>query len=146
VGIIFDDYTPQVESQILRDCQALLSVADRDEEIVIVCESDKPQQVLTALGIRQVPTGQLAKTWLLYKTKEFWPDTPEWAVNVIQRDLWQRKKELQLLQVDEEEANGYYLPPQGRLSPDTLSLERPAPNGYVPVDPTMIAIWNPNLG
>jgi len=144
--MIFDEYTPQVEAQILRDCQALLSAAGRDEEIVIVCESDKPTRVLDAIGMRMIPTLPLPKTWILYKTQEYWPTEPEWATTVIQRDLWQSVKEQKLLQVDEKDSNGYYLPPQGRLSPDTLSLERPAPNGYVPVDPSMIAIWNPNLG
>jgi hypothetical protein len=146
IGVIWDEYTPQIESQILRDCMAMQHITDRDEELVLVTQSDRPDNVLSALGMRSVPTLKLATTWIVYKVGEQWPKTPEWAKTEIQRDLYQPKKDLKLLQVDEEEANGYYLPPQGRLSPDTLSLERPAPNGYIPVDPSLIAIWSPNLG
>jgi hypothetical protein len=146
IGVIFDEYTPQVESQILRDCMAMQHISDRNEEIVLVTDSDKPDKVLEAIGMRSVPTGRLAKTWIIYKTKEQWPKAPDWATTEIQRDLYMPKKDLRLLQVDEAESNGYYLPPQGRLSPDTLSLERPAPNGYIPCDPAMLVVWNPNFG
>jgi len=36
---------------------------------------------------------------------------------------------MKLLQVDEAEANGYYLPPQGRLSPRLLKDRDPSPKG-----------------
>jgi len=129
IGILFDEYTPQVESQILRDCMAMQHITDRDEEVVLVTDSDKPDRVLEALGMRSVPTLKLAKTWIIYKTKEMWPEAPEWAQTEIQRDLWQSKKEMKLLQVDEAEANGYYLPPQGRLSPRLLKDRDPSPKG-----------------
>jgi hypothetical protein len=130
VGLIFDDYTPQVESQIMRDCLQMQQVADRDEEVVVVCDSSKPDRLLESLGMRRVPTAKLAKLWILYKTGEWWPEAPNWTSTEVHRDLYVPKKDPKLLrQVDEAEANGYYLPPQGRLSPDTLSLERPAPNG-----------------
>lgn len=142
LGVIFDEYTPQVEAQLLRDCLAAQSVADRNEELVIACESDKADRMLESIGIRRVPLMSKARELLLYKTEEFWPEYPEHIRTVILRDLYVPKKNPNvLLEVDPDQANGYYLPPQGRLSPDTLSLERPAPNGYIPLDPSMIMQW-----
>ena len=81
--------------------------------------------------------------WIVYKTEEQWPVEPEWATTVVQRDMWVKPKDpLILREVDGDEANGYYLPPQGRLSPDTISLERPAPNGYIPLDYAAIMVWS----
>lgn len=145
VGVKFDEYTPGVEGQLMRDCMQLQRTAGPDEEVVIVCDSDKVDRTIEALGLRRIPTAKLAKLWILYKTQEFYPEAPSWATTEIQRDMWVRQKDPNILrQVNEEEANGYYLPPQGRLSPDTLSLERPAPNGYIPVDPSLIMVWGPN--
>lgn len=144
IGLAFDEYTPAVEAQILRDCQAMLSIADANEEVVVACESDKPDRTIEALGMRRVPTIQMAKVWILYRTGENFPETPDWATTEIHRDLYVAKKNPNILrEVDEEESTGYYLPPQGRLSPDTLSLERPAPNGYVPTDTNLFFIWGP---
>lgn len=144
VGIIFDEYTPPVEAQILRDCMMLQHTASSSEEVVLVTDSNKVDRLLDSIGMRRVPTAKLAKLWILYKTQEYWPEAPEWATTEVQRDMWVAKKDPKILrEVDEAESNGYYLPPQGRLSPDTLSLERPAPNGYVPTDPSIFMVYGP---
>ncbi len=141
-GILFDDFTPQVESQIMRDVQQLRQVAARSEEIVVCCSSNKPQKMLDQLQVRIVPTLQLATMWIIYRTKEYWPDTPEWCTTEVRRDLYQGNTGPNLMRTDPDQQNGFYLPPQGRLSPDTLSLERPAPNGYICVDPGLIQVWS----
>jgi hypothetical protein len=142
-GVIFDDYTPAVEGQMLRDCLALQRTAqNKNAELVIVCESDKPDRLLQALGIRRVPTPSLTKAWVMYKTKEMWMPEPEDANVVVPRDLYQPIKKNKLRVLDDDHTNGYYLPPQGRLSPDTVSLLRPSPNGYTFVEPLLVLNWS----
>lgn len=144
IGVKFDEYTPQVEGQLTRELIALQGVAAKrhqDEEVVIVCDSDKVDSIISAFGIRRVPTEHLAKTWIIFRTGEEWPVEPEHAVTVIERDLFQAIKEPNLTQLDEDHTNGYYLPPQGRPAPDTIGVLRPAPNGYSPVDPALILLW-----
>jgi hypothetical protein len=142
-GVIFDEYTPAVESQMLRDCMALQRVAQNSKcELVIVCESDKPDRMLQAIGLRRVPTTTLTKSWIMYKTRDEWMEEPEGSDVVIPRDLYVSVRKNKLRVLDEEHTNGYYLPPQGRLSPDTVSLLRPAPNGYVMVDPWLVLNWS----
>ena len=112
-GVIFDDYTPAVEGQLLRDCLALQRVAqNKNTELVIVCESDKPDRLLNGLGIRRVPTPSLTKSWVMYKTKESWMPEPEDADVVVPRDLYQPVKKNKLRVLDEQHSNGYYLPPE----------------------------------
>jgi hypothetical protein len=57
-GVVFDAYTPQVESQMMRDVMALQRVAQNSKrELVIVCDSDRPDRMLSGIGCRRVPTG-----------------------------------------------------------------------------------------
>jgi hypothetical protein len=111
-GVIFDAYTPAVESQMLRDCMALQRVAQNSRrELVIVCESDKPDRMLAAIGCRRVPTATLTTSWIMYKTTESWMAEPENAQTVVPRDLYVPLKQGKLRVLDEEHTNGYYLPP-----------------------------------
>lgn len=145
IGCIFDSYTPQVEGQLTRDIIALTGLAAKrhaDEEIVIVCDSDKPDRLLDALNVRRVPTAQLARTWLVYRTNEDWPEVPEFARTVIQRDLFVKVRRNTMRINGPAQSEGYYLPPQGRPRPDKIGMVRPAPNGYVPVDPALILLWS----
>lgn len=142
VGLVYDRYTPEVENQILRDVQQMRQVAERDEEVVVVCSDAAPDRMLAQLDTRRVPTLEMATLWIVYRTQEDWPVPPNWCTTEVRRDLYQGVAQVSLMQLDEDEVNGYYLPPQGRLSPDTLSLNRPAPNGYIPVNPALVAIWS----
>jgi hypothetical protein len=122
---------------------ALQAVArGRYDELVIVCDSDRADAVLKSIGLRRSNLPSAAKSWILYKTKEEYPEEPEWCTTVTHRDLWQPRKAQNLTVVDDDQNNGYYLPPQGRIAPDTISLLRPAPNGYVPTDPALVMIWS----
>lgn len=143
-GIVFDEYTPQIENQILRDCLLLQKVADKQkyDELVIVCESARPEAVLRGLGIRRVPLNKLAGSWLVYKTGEYWPEVPGEPKLIYERDMQQKKTKSNLFDLSDDANIGYYLPPQGRLSPDTISLLRPAPNGYIPADPALLMLWS----
>jgi hypothetical protein len=142
-GVVFDAYTPQVESQMMRDVMALQRVAQNSKrELVIVCQSDRPDRMLSGIGCRRVPTAKLTRSWIMYKTKQDWMEEPENSEVIVPRDLYQPVKRGKLRVLDDSHSNGYYLPPQGRLSPDTISLLRPAPNGYVMVDPWLVLNWS----
>lgn len=143
-GALFDEYTPQVEAQLLRDCIMLMDVArkERYDEVVLVCQSDKPDQLLEAIGMRRVMIPTLTTEWLVYRTNADWPVAPEGTTLEVQRDLYVATKNVQMIAPDEAHDNGYYLPEQGRPCPDTISLDRPAPNGYIPVDPALTLIWS----
>jgi hypothetical protein len=142
VGVTFTMYTPQMESQLLRDLLTMLEMARSTvDELVLVSDSLKMDRLLAGLGMRRVPTLQLAKLWISYRTEEEWPEEPEWATTVIERDLFVPVKDGAMTILDEAHSNGFYLPPQGRLCPDTISLERPAPNGYIPIDTNLFVIW-----
>lgn len=142
VGVAFTMYTSQMESQLFRDILRLLDVARNTvDELVVASDSTKMDRLLDGLGVRRVPTIQLAKLWISYRTEEDWPEEPEWATYVVERDLYVPIKDGAMTILDEAHSNGFYLPPQGRLCPDTISLERPAPNGYIPIDTSIFLIW-----
>jgi hypothetical protein len=143
-GILYDEYTPAVEGQLLRDCLILMNVArNKFRDLIIVCEDSNPDRLLNALGIVREADMSRTKDWISYRTKETWPQEPEGARNIIQRDLYTPEKGANMMVLDEMHSNGYYLPPQGRLSPDTISLLRPSPNGYayMPVEPMYLMMW-----
>jgi hypothetical protein len=143
MGVVYDQYTPAVEGQLLRDCLVLQSVArNKYNEIVIICEDDSPDRMLAALGITRQGDPNLAKDWIMYRTREDWPEEPENTRTLIQRDLYQPIADSNMVVMEDGHNNGFYLPPQGRLSPDTLSLLRPAPNGYIPIPSALILMWS----
>lgn len=145
IGVVFNEYTPQVEGQLTRDVIALTNLANKrnsDEEIVIVCDSDRADRLLEALQVRRIPTLQLAPTWLAYRTKEDWPEVPDEAKTVIKRDLYVKVRHNNLRVNNEAEGTGYYLPPQGRPRLNKMNMLRPAPNGYAPVSPELIMLWS----
>ena len=142
MGMFWDEYTPAVEGQMLRDCIVMLDLArHKYNEVVIVCERDEPDRMLAGLGMTRSPRTELARDWICYKVGPDWPSEPENTRLLVQRDLYQPKQADNLMVLDDQHTNGYYLPPQGRLAPDSISLLRPAPNGYVPTDPALIMLW-----
>lgn len=142
MGILYDDFTPAVEGQILRDCLVMMGVArNKYNELIIVAPDDRPERVVNGLGLTLEVDPARAKDWVTYRTREEWPQEPEGTRLLVQRDLFMPVKDKNMVVLDEQHTNGYYLPPQGRLSPDTLSLLRPAPNGYIPTDPALLMLW-----
>lgn len=140
-GVLYDNYTPAVESQMLRDCLIMMNVArHKYRNLIIVCPDPSPDRMLAALGLERESDPSRTQDWISYRTEEDWPQTPPGARNVIQRDLYLPKPNGPTMQVVDND-NGYYLPPQGRLSPDTISLLRPAPNGYAYAPPEMLMLW-----
>jgi len=130
MGVQYSDYTPAVEGQMLRDCLTLMAHArNRYSELVIVGFDSQPQRMLSGLGLTLLTKPELAKDWITYRTREDWPEEPENTRTLVQRDLFVPTADPKMMVMDDLKNKGYYLPPQGRLSPDTISLLRPAPNG-----------------
>lgn len=142
-GIVFSEYTPAVEGQLLRDCLQLMDVArHKVNELVMVCPDPAPERMLNALGLTLLSHHEGVRDWVMYRTEKDWPIEPDNARTIVQRDLFMSLKDKNMMVLDDRQSGGYYLPPQGRLSPDTLSLLRPAPNGYIPTDPALLMLWS----
>jgi hypothetical protein len=142
IGVTYTKYTPAVEGQMLRDCLTLLANARHQySEVVVVGLDKQPERMLSGLGLTLLVKPELAKDWIAYRTEEHWPEEVENTRTLIQRDLYVPKADPKMVVLDDARNNGYYLPPQGRLAPDSISLLRPAPNGYIPVDPALLMIW-----
>lgn len=142
-GVIYDEYTPAVEGQMLRDCLIMMNVArHKYRNLIVVCPDPAPERMLNGLGLDRESDPSRTQDWISYRTGEDWPQEPPGARNIIQRDLYVPKPSGPQMQVNEDGNNGYYLPPQGRLSPDTISLLRPAPNGFAYAPPEMLLLWS----
>lgn len=143
IGVVYNHYTPQVEAQLTRDLIHVLNLHSmRGRDCVVVSQDGRLDPVIQSLGCRRAYLPKLPKTWFQYRTKEDWPElVPEARPGgtVIQRDLYVPVKEGNL---QEAEQGAYYLPPQGRISPDVISLLRPAPNGFAYPDPMISFIWS----
>lgn len=117
-GVLYDEYTPAVENQMLRDCLILINVArHKYSNLMIVCPDSAPDRMLAALGLEREPDPTRTNDWISYRTREKWPQTPPGARNIVQRDLYMPKPKGPIMEVVEND-NGYYLPPKslGRAS------------------------------
>jgi hypothetical protein len=134
-GVIYDEYTPAVEGQMLRDCLIMMNVArHKYRNLIVVCPDPAPERMLNGLGLDRESDPSRTQDWISYRTQEDWPR------NIIQRDLYVPKPSGPQMQVNEDGNNGYYLPPQGRLSPDTISLLRPAPKQFLTMGRVMATL------
>lgn len=138
VGLIYDDYTPSVESQIARDLIAIRDAYPR-EEFEVQATSMGPQKLLQALGVAMVTEGE-PSLYVVYKTTEFWPDHPNEDENtVICRDLYVSSVEPSLSQGVHP---GYYVPTeQGRPIREQNPLHKVAPRGKGIIDPAILMLW-----
>ncbi len=114
-GVVFDDYTPAVEGQMLRDCLAMQHVARHSHnELVIVSARPEPERMLAALGLTLLGQHPHCRDWISYRTGEEWPQEPQDARNLILRDLYVPIKGDTMQVLNDGQNNGYYLPPSLR--------------------------------
>lgn len=138
-GLCWDKYTPAVEGQIARDMIALSSNKRPEVNLIACVIEPDANQLLASMNIKYIPNMVAAKLWILYKaTFDNDVDAPEHATTVIVRELAVKDAKGSL---STDEFNGFYLPEQGRWGPDSISMHRPAPNGYAPPDPQLIMLW-----
>lgn len=122
IGIVYDEFTDQVQLQILRDLMLLA----RSWEFCIYDPDRKINPaVLDAAGL--VLTEAAPKLFLVYKTGPTWPSVPE-GVSTVRRDLMPHPADLK---IDPNPHVGYFLKEQGRDSANLTEryLGRSAPRG-----------------
>lgn len=139
MGLEWDNYTPQVQAQIVKD---LIAIRDQPNcrNLVVYYEKDEPELagMLRALNIKRTPSKVLAGLWVLYQTGPNELEAPEHAKEVVVRDMQVHGVDPNIL--DTNEQAGFYLAPQGRNISPTLDLNRPMPNWY-PGGPTPDIVW-----
>jgi hypothetical protein len=125
MGVQYTKYTPAVEGQMLRDCLTMMAHArHRYSEVVIVGLDTQPERMLSGLGLTLLQKPELAKDWIAYRTEEDWPEEQPNTRTLIQRDLFVPTADPKMMVMDDLKNKGYYLPPQGRLSPDFTTPSR----------------------
>lgn len=138
IGVIFDEYSPSVESQLTRDIIALKSAYPRSE-FEVRCDTDDPETLLRAFNVDMNNKGD-PSLFLVYRTTEQWPPYPDENTHtVILRDLYVTEAYPTL---SGEPSVGYYVPrEQGRPIRDQLPLSRMGPKGKGAVDPAILLLW-----
>ncbi len=139
VGLWWDDYTPAVEGQVVRDIIALQSQGPQKMQIMAICRDDSADRTLDALGVKRGVTHALASLWIAYKTGPEEVEVPEHAETVIVRDLFVDRKENLL---DPTPRPGYFMAPQGRVKGPSSIYTKPMPTHSGPTDPMVILLWS----
>lgn len=113
IGIIYDRYTPAVEGQLTRDLIKMsLDARHKYRDMVVVTQTDEPDRAIQALGLTTSRNFHEAEHYIVYKTMPEWPAVPSNARVSVQRDLYQKPKKGTLTVLDNDQNNGYYLPPE----------------------------------
>lgn len=139
LGMVWDKYTPAVEGQITRDVIALQSETPAGDTLSFVCPDGSADRLFNTLGVVRSMVPGLANVWITYRTQEDKVFAPEHATEVIERDLYQDAKDVEL---DPESHPGYYMKPQGRVVAPQMNRHKPAPSHYGPTDPMVVLLWS----
>lgn len=138
-GVTWDFYTPAVEGQLVKDIIAMTQAKVKCT-LKVACIHSQADRVFKSFGIERIGAETLATLWITYQTEEEPVHAPDHAHIVVERNLYQPKSNGYINMVHNDK--GYYLPPQGRIGPDSINMYRPAPNGYAPIDPALIMLWS----
>lgn len=129
MGLIWDFYTPQVQAQIIKD---LIAIKNQPQcrDLMVYYEKDEPElaSMLRAIQVNRTPSKVLAGLWVIYQTGVNQLEAPEFAKEVVYRDMQIHGTDPDIL--DTAEQSGFYLAPQGRNISPTLDLNRPMPSWY----------------
>lgn len=134
VGLLYDENTNAIQSQVARDIMAL--AIDHPNMEVLSSDFD---WLVEGLGVKVVAAGT-PSLYIRYKTGKDWPPKPDTGI-VVDRDLVPEKSETLLHQDDQ--AVGYFLKPQGRDGRNltNLYLNRIGPKTRGIVDPLLVMLW-----
>lgn len=138
LGILYDKYTPPIESQITKDLIAFKYYYGND---ITVCTKNPNDiaRALAALRIKVISDISLPKVFIVYKTGEEFPETPDNCQEIIERDFYVDKANIEL--TSDPENDGYFLPEYGKPYISNMSRLHYRPNGYVPIDPSIRLLW-----
>ena len=139
VGLAWDEYTPAVQAQLVRDVMALKEKTNKwpGSKLVVVSPKPDADAVLVQLGVPRVPNRALATFWRVYEVLTE-PDLPDNAETISICKVTQKTTPAPLRL---NRWGGFMLQEQGRPYGDTSLINRPAPNGYAPVSPALVSIW-----
>lgn len=134
VGFAFDEFTDDVQAQLVRDLLILLGTWD-----VVISDPDMmlTDELLSQLGV--VRSGDAPTLQLVYKVGNSWPETIS-GIPTVKRDL--RPDSIGPC-LNGEDHVGYYLKPQGRESSNRTEqyLNRAYPKGKGVVNPLVTMTW-----
>jgi hypothetical protein len=136
-GIVWDNYTPAVEGQIVRDIIALQQLPRCNLMVAVL--NGAANRTLEALRVQPCPLQSLADLWIVYRTGPEHVEPPEHAVTVIERDLYQETTDRGGL--SDADHGGYFLAPQGRPGRSSSLINRPPPNHSGMTDPIVLYLW-----
>jgi hypothetical protein len=142
LGLVCEEYTPQVEGQLTRDIIATQSQLQPGDTLCLCFADHQVERLCLGLGIEWTADMDLAQIMLVYRTSEYWPEV-EYKDDVpkteIRRDLYMGVNDQKLSQTDRP---AYYLSPQGRITMNQIGVLRPAPNGYSQPDSFLNMLWD----
>ena len=128
-------------ASVMRDVIAINSVANTYNRELCVCTANSDiRKNIKGMGY-EVSNSLKGKICLLYKTEEDWPDVPDEQKLIVERDLFQKKRNNNLLL--DSKGQGYTLKDPVRYSFSNLSRIYNHPNGFAPPDAAMIMMWGP---
>jgi hypothetical protein len=138
-GVKWDSYTPQVEAQLTKDLIAMSTQA-RGLNFVMVCDSNEADRLLISMRVKRITASTFATMWIMYRTQEeSHIEIPEHAVTILERDM---SMDVAAPVIDPGTHSGYALTPQGRVAPDRIGINRPAPNSSAKPDYALIMLWS----
>ena len=145
IAISYDNYTPEVEAQIVKDFLALQTFTN-NTQFYCIAPDIRPQAALSALDVRLADQGHASGTYIRYKVGKNYAEHPAYVkpkAEVIDRDLYKPKDNINLLTIKENHP-GHYLPQLDRPNISTIDMIRmPSTNGTIPPNPALIFLWGP---
>lgn len=139
LGIIWDRWTSQVESQLVRDVIAMQDETKTwpGQKFAVSC-GPEASRVLNALNVTNVgPLSKAATTWRLYQTLEAPPQAPDWAKDTIVQVIFQKKHKTQFRDMSNTEI--YLKQFERDVNYDPFS-RRPTHPGVAPETPWLVLL------
>lgn len=139
LGMLWDEWSSQVESQLTRDVIALQEEAVKwPNQKLAVSAGEEANRVLRALNVPNVgPLSEKATFWRLYQMTDSPPQEPEWAEDRIIQILHQKTNPIRMEDTWNKEI---YLPQRQReISYDPFS-RRPRHPGVAPESPWLVLL------
>lgn len=129
IALVWDKYTPRVESAIARDLLMLQGMMRVNQQLTVACVGDDPVRLLNALHVQRDTNLADADAWCVYFVKEQ-PEVPVEVEHVYLRDLVPKQPDAHFRH---DAPTGYPV------------LERPSDfrEGKPTHDPTLIPMPNP---
>jgi hypothetical protein len=140
IGFLWDDYTPQVESQLLKDLMGLQAAIEKWPDCKMqVAAGLEATRLLAVLGI-PTATDEQAFTWRTYHTE---PHSqvyaPDWAKTVIACDLFVRNNPDN--RIVRGPHFGHGLRKFGRSNGYDPFRRRPPQTKWATTDPMITLVW-----